>query len=286
MTRVLITGITGFIGRYLLKTSPDGIIITGTFHNPPSNLPEDLSLFHLNLEESIPAQLQNQNPDIIIHTAAVSSLALSEKAPDKAKRNNGEATGELANWCSQRNIRLVYLSTDIVFDGHKAPYSEKDDAEPVNVYGMTKLAGEQMIIDQCANFAICRLALVLGRGLGGRQNFIDWFINQLEQNQTLRLFSDEYRTPSPVEPLAHLIWNIALNKQNGIFHCFGNDKIDRYTLGLRITEYLGKDKSKLVPVSVKDMTDYPRPVDVSLKTIRKNNQSLPGITQQLSNILS
>lgn len=286
MARVLITGITGFIGRYLLKKCPDGFNLTGTFHNSPQMLPSDFPIYPLNLEESIPGQLQNQNPDIVIHTAAISSLAQSQREPKRATRVNSEATRELAKWCREKNIRLVYLSTDIVFDGQKPPYSENDDAEPVNVYGMTKLAGEQAIIDQSANYAICRLALVLGRGLGGRQNFIDWFINRLDQNQTIQLFSDEYRTPSPVEPLAQLIWDIALNKQNGIFHCFGIEKTDRYTLGLRIAEYLGKDKSKLVPISVKDMTDYPRPADVSLKTIRKNNQPLPGITQQLSKIFS
>lgn len=292
-SHVLVTGINGYIGRYLLNHQPPSIRLSGTVRTPPDQagigLPQHLPVHILNLEEEINSTLDRAEPDIIIHTAALANLAICEKNPVLADAINNRATAILARWCAQRRVRLVYLSTDIVFRGNEPPYSESDKPNPVNVYGYSKWKGEEAVLSQLKDAVVLRMALVLGRGLGGRRNFVDWFLDKLHRRATIPLFEDEVRTPTEVSSAARTIWQIALSKETGIMHFCGQERINRFKLGQLLCNHLGYGHELLQPVSVHSMTDYPRPLDVSLLSTRLfegRTLSVPGISQMLPAIIS
>jgi len=265
--KVLITGITGYLTQYLLKTVPENIHLSGTWHSPLTMDEKSdfkgIELFPLDLQNNLLPQLDNIKADILIHTAAEANLAKCENNPDYARRVNHLAVAELAAWCDQHKTRLIFVSTDIVFDGEHAPYKENDLPQPVNIYGKTKFAGEQAVQQFCADHAVLRLALVLGKGLGRKKNFIDWLKEQVKNQNEVPLFYDEIRTPIYAGDAAKFIWAVALSSHTGIFHCCGDKSIDRFTLGKKICDSLKKDYKFLKKVSVKNMS-HPRPADVTL----------------------
>ncbi|MHB2153848.1 SDR family oxidoreductase [Calditrichota bacterium GD2] len=270
--RVLITGINGYISQFLLQTRPENVEIIGAARR------DDLSAHALNIDDLIKLDLaQAVQPqlnvlsgpvDAVIHTAAVSSLALCQKEPELALRVNAQATRELAHWCIINGARLIYLSTDIVFKGDHPPYDENSKPEPINQYGLSKWQGEIAVQETLENFAIGRIALALAPGLNGTRNFIDWFFERLNNNETIPLFKDEIRTPTYTVELARRFWRLALSRETGIFHVCGAEALDRFTLGQKLCDALGYGHKLLEAVSLNDMSDYPRPVDVSLVCTR------------------
>lgn len=266
---ILITGISGYISQFLLKHKPGNVSIIGTYHKKIPESEKDLKLIPLNLTKNVNPQLKKVFPDVVIHTAAISNLGLCEKYPETAFRINGKATDEIALWCNKQKIRLIYLSTDIVFDGQHASYNEKDEANPINVYGQSKYKGE-LAVQKCKDFAISRLALVLGQSLNENKNFVDWIVDKINNNQNIPLYYDEIRTPVNVSDAARIIWKIALSKQQGIFHLCSEEKIDRFTLGQEICKYYKYDLNRIKKVSAKN-SGIRRPLDTSLINSRLKN---------------
>lgn len=220
------------------------------------------------LEKEIPAQLTNVKPDVVIHTAAMASLSACERDETLAQRINGEAVSELAQWCHSSGCRLIHLSTDIVFKGDQPPYFENSAPDPINAYGRSKLAGEQAVARYTENYVIARIALAQGRGLFPTKNFVDWFLERLNSGQEIPLFCDEIRTPTAVTALADWLWQIALSDEQGIFHLCGEQALNRWQLGQMYCNFLGQGWELLKPISLSDMNDCPRPVDVSFRSIR------------------
>ena len=292
MYRVLITGINGYIGQYLYLARPEQFAVEGTVRQIDPAFVDyinpQIKLYQLNLEQDISCQLDKIHIDILIHTAAMANLSACQKNPKQAERINVIATESIAKYCAQSNTRMIYLSTDIVFDGEHAPYSEDDVPRPINVYGSTKLQGEQAVQENVTDHAIIRIALAMGRGKFNRKNFVDWMVEKIRKGEEIPLFIDEYRTASAVKYLAQNIWKIALSNETGIFHQFGSSRLSRYEIGKLICEELNLGMDLIHPVRAADMKDYPRPLDVSLETIRTvdgKNLVLPGIDEVIIEVV-
>ena len=278
---VLITGINGYISQYLLRYKPSNITVSGTYHSTPNTAHSDLIQIPLELGQSIFNQLDTIDADVVIHTAAYSNLALCENNPDLAYRINGKATEELADWCKQTNTHLVYLSTDIVFDGDSAPYSETDTPKSINVYGKSKYQGECAVKIVERN-TIIRLALVLGQGIGVNKNFVDWIIDRIKTKQNVPLFFDEIRTPVCAGDVAKAIWNIVEQKTSGVLHICSSQSIDRYTLGDKICNYYDSSFKNIQKKSLKDQK-VKRPRDVSLLN-NKLEFKIPSILTHIGDL--
>ena len=146
MKKILITGISGFIGNYLHEYRPRNIQVTGTYFNNKTELP-GIDLVQLDLAQVDEFISQNeQNFDAVIHCAAEASLAECEKYPEKAFLLNSYATEKLAQWSEEQKGKFIFLSTDIVFDGEKGDYTEKDIPLPINIYGKSKFKAEKRIL--------------------------------------------------------------------------------------------------------------------------------------------
>jgi len=288
MKKVLITGISGFVGSYLYKYKPNDIQLTGTYlTNKPDSL--DIQLKRLDLNQVDEFILKKSHKyDVIIHCAAESSLVECEKNPEKSFFLNTQVSEKLAQWSADQKSKFIFLSTDIVFDGKKGEYFETTIPKPINVYGQSKYEAEQKVSMIHDNAVIARLALCLGLGIGKTNSFIDWFLAKLESDEPIPLYYDEFRTPVSVKFVAQAIWELANNDFKGIIHLAGKEKINRYDFGGKMLEYLQSDKCHLLLKESSSNSIYLRPKDVSMKSKFLDkiiNVPQENITTLIENIL-
>ncbi|RMH62241.1 MAG: SDR family oxidoreductase [Calditrichaeota bacterium] len=263
MMRILITGVNGYLGWYLLRHKPRGVTILGSTRRI-NETASPVSLIPLELKQPVGPQLKMVTVDAVIHTAALSSLAVCEQQPEEAYRINARATDELAAWCRERNIFFLYLSTDIVFDGEHAPYRPQDTPRPVNEYGRSKAEGEQAIMEKMVkgSYAIARLPLLLGRS-PHKKNFVDWLIQNNRAGQECPVFYDEIRTPLSTDDAVRALWQIISSKQSGTHHLTSGIAKNRWQMAMEIAREYNLDKSLFRKVSVR-RAGVPRPRDVRL----------------------
>ena len=213
--------------------------------------------------------LDSARPEAVLHAAAIGQANRCQEAPDEAHRVNAVLPGTLGRLCRERGLRLVALSTDLVFGGDRAFVREDDLPRPLSVYGRTKLAGEEAALAACPTAAVARVALTLGRGHGARATSTESIAWAIRAGHTVRLFTDEYRTPVDPESLADALSLLLERGGAGRFHLGGPERISRHELGLRVARALGLPRSGIVAGRQSDHAGPdPRAADVSLDSGR------------------
>ena len=284
MRKLLITGASGLLGKKIVELAQNDFTITPIhktrpLHSSSVKLDVTESLAVLNL-------LNKLEPDVVIHTASETNVDKCEIEKEHAWKINAEGTRNLAEACQNVNAKLVYVSTDYVFDGEKGMYTEEDKPNPVNYYGVTKLEGEKQVIEQCKNYAILRTSVLFGWH-PWKQNFATWIINKLKQQQEIMVVEDHYNTPTLADNLAEMAVEIAKNDLQGIYHASGSERISRYEFGKRIARTFNLDPDLIRPVKMSQLTAWiaKRPRDSSLNTdkIQKQLKTKPlNITEGLN----
>ena len=225
--------------------------------------------FDLTDPASLEAALDTARPDAVVHSAALADPDRCEREPDLARACNEDAPGRLARLCRARGVRLVSLSTDLVFAGDRPFAGEDDPALPVLAYGRGKLAGEAAVLGEDPGAVVLRLALVCGRGHGPRATASEAIAWSLLAGRTVRLFTDQFRTPVDPESVADAIARVLAGPHRGRFHLGGPERLSRYELGLRVAAALGLPSHLVTPIRQRDLAlAAPRPGDVSLDTHR------------------
>jgi dTDP-4-dehydrorhamnose reductase len=180
---------------------------------------------------------------------------------------NVEGTQEVARWAEERGARMICFSTDLVFDGKKGWYKEEDAVDPTNVYGRTKLEAEEQVERISTNWVIVRLALSYGPTRGARGDWTLAMRRALKQGETLRLFTDQFRTPAYVGDTAEAVFRLALGRENGVYHVGGRERVSRYAFGKKFCLVFQLPEKRFVPVSMKEVRmAAPRAKDCSLDT--------------------
>lgn len=140
--------------------------------------------------------------------------------------------------CNKLPCHFIYLSTDFVFSGEYGPLSEEDKPGPVNYYGKSKLAGEELVRNMPGTWSIVRTALVYGITHDmGRSNIVLWVKRNLEQGKVIHVVNDQWRTPTLAEDLAAGCWLVASQAAAGIFHVSGKDLLSPYQIALKTAAY-------------------------------------------------
>lgn len=225
-----------------------------------------VTFLHLDLEdeESIHSVMNQVHPHAVIHCAAWSNIDSCEVQPERAFRVNTGGTEILAKHCNGSQCRLVFTSSDMVFDGQDGCYSEKDQTNPINVYGETKVAAEKAIRSACPDSVIARVALVYGQSKISGNSFSKKILDSASRGKVVRLFTDQIRTPILVDDLARALLELADHDFCGTIHLGGAEGVNRYQLGLRLAELKNISRDLLQPVTMADVQSKgPRPRDVS-----------------------
>lgn len=277
--RILILGANGFVGRRILQqlAQCDNHSLTASSLRPDLCPGPGYEFIEADMcqAEALASLFERCRPEVVINAAALSVVDYCEQHPDEALRANTTAVEWLAQRCAESGCRLLHLSTDFVFDGHKgAPYTEDDLPCPVNHYGKTKWLAEQAIVRHTANHAILRVEVVYGRPLAGQHGNIALLVKQrLEQGQSMRVASDQWRTPTFVGDICQAVEALLSPTHCGTFHIAGGEQMSIAELALRTARHFGLDTSLLEPMATATMQEAtPRPQATPL-SIEKARQA-------------
>lgn len=235
--KIAVTGHLGMLGSDLFE-----ILNRNEFDVSGLDLDTiDLSDFRLTRE--VISEIQ---PEILIHTAAMTGVDDCEKHPEKALLQNGKITENLVEICSYNSIKLIYISTDYVFNGNKSGfYTEEDPVDPINVYGSTKLYGEKSVLKN-ENNAVIRISWLFGKRRG---NFVTFINDSINQGKDLKIISDQIGTPTYTIDLARAILHCISSggKLKGIFHISNEGECSWFDWAVYIKQITGS-KINIEPI--------------------------------------
>lgn len=250
--------------------------------NPQSRiLPVTRDQIDLTRTSSIQAAYQKDAPDAIVHCAAISRPPDCERDPDRARMVNVEATRILVALHGDRPF--VFLSTDVVFDGQIGDYREDAPLNPLSLYAETKAQGEAIVSENPQSIVV-RTSLNGGRSPTGDRGFNEQMRRAWAAGQTLKLFTDEYRTPIAAPATAEAIARLIMLKYRGVIHIAGGERLSRWRIGQILATRHPELNPQIEPSSLKDYTGPPRSPDCCLNIDRANRllpQPLPGFSEWL-----
>ncbi len=254
--KILLTGAMGFLGRWLLNDLSPHFELTATGRQPKPAWMEH-AYVHLDLtNQDAVADLLKTNFDWIIHNAAMSKPDVCLQDPVTAWANNVTATNHLLQACAKQT-RFLYVSTDFIF-GDDGPHDETAPTQPLNYYGETKLAAEQLVQASGLDYAIVRPVFIYGQQLPEqRGSFVQWVANSLKAKQNIKVVNDQSRTPTYVRDIANGVRQIIQQDARGAYHLAGKDIVSPYQMAVKVAAVAGLDAGLITPV---DENSFPEPV--------------------------
>lgn len=257
MKKLLVTGASGFLGWNVLQQARDLYQVTGLYHQHEVQVPGvDMLQVDLCDKAAIEKAISSIQPEYIVHCAAASKPNFCEENKSASERINVDATQLLSELCKAYHIKLVFTSTDLVFDGSKGNYTEEDATGPLMEYGRQKLRAEKAVLE-VPNAAVCRMPLMYGDAPAPASSFLQGFLSELQQGKALNLFTDEYRSPVHGEDAAKgLIW--AAEHAQGILHMGGKERMSRYEFGQLMCEVFELDPQLIQPALQSDFPSAAR----------------------------
>ncbi len=265
MPRLLVTGASGFLGWDLCQVAACSWQVFGVVFSHPVQVP-GATVVQADLTDpaSLEALFQRVRPDAVVHAAAISDPNFCQTHPQESWRLNVEASERIAALCARLQVPCAFTSSDLVFDGTKPPYAEEAPVCPISLYGQHKAEAERRMAQAYPEVAICRLPPMFGVPGPASRSFIQPMVKALREGAELRLFVDEYRTPTSARTAAEGIL-LALGRVRGPLHLGGPQRISRYDFGRLLADVLGCRDARLTPCKQRDVPmPAPRPPDVSL----------------------
>ncbi len=252
--RVLITGSNGLLGQklvdaFLLDNQVEFLATArGENRHPQTETP--YAAMDITNPEQMDAVIDTFNPDVIIHTAAMTQVDDCEFEKESCVALNIESVEYLAKKSKRAGFRLVHLSTDFIFDGTKKMYKEDDEPNPLSYYGWSKLEAEKRVLSYADNFAILRTVLVYGQVADmSRSNIILWAYNTLKEGKAAKVVDDQFRTPTLAEDLAQGCILAAKSDAQGVFNIAGKDYIGIYELVNQVADLYDLSMENISKVS-------------------------------------
>ncbi len=268
--RILITGASGFLGGWLVATASHRFEVHAVHRR--SHFAEAPGVWHqcdLTDRSRVHELVREIRPDVVVHAAAEANLDWCEAHREQAYAANVVATRILAQSSAAVAARLIYVSSDMVFDGVKGNYAEDDPVNPISYYGHTKVEAERAVVECARNYVIVRMALMFGDPMYGGSSFSVWLEQEMRRGSRVRLFTDQFRTPIWVGTAAAAILELADSPFVGILHLGGTERIDRFSFGRVLAGELGLDDRLLEPAQLGSVPLLaPRPQDLSLRVDR------------------
>lgn len=237
--KILITGADGYIGSHLREYF--GSNCFDVYGSVEKDGKERFCQVDITKRPSVLDAVSRIEPDVIIHTAGLSSLTQCEQGRELAKKVNIQGTRNVIEGVKQTNpkIKLVFLSSEYVFDGESGGYKEDDERNPKTFYGETKKISEEDIKRSLENYIICRTANVYGKG----GKFFDFVLDNLKNSRPAEYFDDTFYTPTYIDYLVDSLGRLVKKDYRGVIHIAGLGRVSRYDFALEVAKVLGKDES-------------------------------------------
>lgn len=252
---ILVTGSNGLLGQKIIRGYSNRTDIRLIATARGADRIEGVSgyEFHsmdVTSESEVQSVFEMVQPDVVIHTAAMTQVDQCEDDRDECDRLNVHAVRNIVKACEDFQVHLVHLSTDFIFDGTEGPYDESGMPNPLSYYGESKLQAEEVIKSSNCTWAIARTVLVIGIVPGlSRSNIVLWAVGALSKGQTINVVDDQFRTPTLAEDLADGCMLLASQKAEGIYNISGPDDMSILELVRRVARYWNLDEGLIHPVS-------------------------------------
>ena len=216
--------------------------------------------------DSLARCIEEIAPTVILNCAAYNAVETAEEQPEIAHLVNGKAVDHIASLAKLHRIFLVHYSTDYVFDGKKGDlYTEADRPNPLNIYGKSKLEGEEAVLRHGGSFLLFRTSWVFGNG---PQNFIHKFLQWSRKTRIIKLSADEVSVPTSTADLVGLTLDSIGRGLTGLFHLTNSGYASRYEVGKLVAETLSLE-NLLIPVPMNSFaSSVPRPAFTAMSNAR------------------
>jgi dTDP-4-dehydrorhamnose reductase len=263
--RLLITGSSGQLGGYVLRElAADARVAAWSGTRSGELFGHQLFPIDLANPDQVARAFAIARPDAILHLAAMSMVSHCFADPLQAEKINLHGTRQLAELAAGHSARLVYVSTDMVFDGRAGYYRETDTAHPLMIYGRTKLAAEEHVL-AAPKGAVARVSLMFGPTIVGRPYFFDRQLAQMRAGEETTWFEDEFRSIFSLLAAARALLGLVRSDFTGMIHVGGPQRLSRFEFGQQLAAFFGAPPEKVRPVAQASIvTPEPRPRDVSL----------------------
>lgn len=252
MKKVLITGASGQLGHALnglLKHNNKYRLYLTDSHASEDGLIRKLDISD---ESDVEYVIWDIKPDIIINCAAMTAVDLCEKEKELAYKINSLGPGYIAAAAEKTGAKLFHISTDYIYDGQAhSPYTEESEANPVNVYGQTKLAGDKFVMENCSRAFILNTSWLYGEG----KNFVRTMLKMAHEGKKIRVVSDQIGTPTSALELARVILFLMETDSYGRYHATCEGCTSWYEFAVKIFELAGLK----VDVEAISSDEYPTP---------------------------
>ncbi len=275
---ILIIGANGFLGSNILQLRKTKEIrdlnyqfLAADIEN--SNIPIDVTFYHINITnpQDTLKKIEVISPDVILLTAAMTNVDQNEVDKDLATAINTEGPKNVLEACKKTDSKLVFMSTDFIFDGisKEGNYNENDTPNPLSYYAKTKYNAEQAIISSEIEYAICRTAVLYGWNKE-KQNFITWVINKLQQNEPIQIVTDQLNSPTFVKNLAEILIKLIEKDAKGIYHTVGDCTLNRYEMALKCAEVFNLKKELISPIeSIEQKAIRPKNAGLNISKLKR-----------------
>ena len=241
----MVIGASGLLGSHIVKESKNRYNVIATFNSHPIDI-AGCEAVQIDITDSQKTKdiILKINPDCVILSAAQRNVDFCEKNQKEVTRINVTGAQNVAVASDKVRAKLIYISTDLVFDGSKEMYNENDPTNPVQHYGKTKLEGELQVASALDDYAIARVSVLYDWNLFDyTTNFVTWIYSKLKKNESLSLFTDQFRCATYIKNSCEALLSIYEKDEKGIFHVAGKNCVSRHHIGLQVAKIFGFDES-------------------------------------------
>lgn len=279
-TKILIIGASGLLGSKIYEKFLENYKTIGTYSKN-----KEKNLYFYDMMQKDLTIFKEIKPNIVIHTAGLTKLDPCETNKEETYKINVAGTENIIKGCKLNNSKIVYISTDFVFDGKKGNYNEEDITNPLSYYAKTKLKSEEIVKNSGLDYIIARVAVLYG----AKQNnkLVSWCVDNLKNQEYVTLIADHIRTPTLVDDIAKALNVLIQKNRTGTYHIAGSEKLSAFSMGVRIAEVFNFDKKYLKPITANRFKQIaPRPKDSSLniKKLQAEGIRMSSFTEGLNKI--
>ena len=259
MKKIIVTGSNGLLGQKVTELSlqdPEIELIATSIGPNRHNLKDGYTYEELDVLDwdRLNELVDIYQPDSIIHTAAMTNVDACEAERAQCYALNVQSVKNLVDICEKRDIQLIHLSTDFIFDGEDGPYTEDAEPNPLSYYGETKLESELVLKNSSCRWAILRTIIVYGIVNDmSRSNIILWAKGALEKGEPIHVVNDQWRMPTLAEDLAACCLLAVKKNASGVFYASGKDLMSILEIVERVADHYGLNKSLIKPISAESL---------------------------------